>query len=174
MLRVKNSFRIVKRLNRQPHGSPVYLHNHGRGFPTAGSGHHCPSHRVSPPSNWNGHTGDEGGDASPARPLPLLVGASKTLTHKRRSRTNSSAARTVSLRELTNHLFVRRDELTVRSFWRKSPEHYCDYVAREVWDNARFNQVTRFYSRRPAYPQAVVAFDLGESVGKDTPPCALC
>ena len=27
--------------------------------------------------------------------------------------------------------------------------------------------------RRP-YPQAVVAFDLGESVGKDTPPCALC
>ena len=24
------------------------------------------------------------------------------------------------------------------------------------------------------YPQAVVAFDLGESVGKDTPPCALC
>ena len=23
-----------------------------------------------------------------------------------------------------------------------------------------------------AYPQAVVAFDLGESVGKDTPPCA--
>ncbi len=25
-----------------------------------------------------------------------------------------------------------------------------------------------------AYPQAVVAFDLGESVGKDTPPCALC
>jgi len=28
--------------------------------------------------------------------------------------------------------------------------------------------------RSPAYPQAVVAFDLGESVGKDTPPCALC
>ncbi len=27
---------------------------------------------------------------------------------------------------------------------------------------------------RPPYPQAVVAFDLGESVGKDTPPCALC
>ena len=27
--------------------------------------------------------------------------------------------------------------------------------------------------KRP-YPQAVVAFDLGESVGKDTPPCALC
>ena len=25
-----------------------------------------------------------------------------------------------------------------------------------------------------AYPQAVVAFDLDESVGKDTPPCALC
>ena len=29
------------------------------------------------------------------------------------------------------------------------------------------------YGTRP-YPQAVVAFDLGESVGKDTPPCALC
>ena len=27
---------------------------------------------------------------------------------------------------------------------------------------------------RYSYPQAVVAFDLGESVGKDTPPCALC
>jgi len=25
---------------------------------------------------------------------------------------------------------------------------------------------------RAPYPQAVVAFDLGESVGKDTPPCA--
>ena len=25
---------------------------------------------------------------------------------------------------------------------------------------------------KEAYPQAVVAFDLGESVGKDTPPCA--
>jgi len=28
--------------------------------------------------------------------------------------------------------------------------------------------------RYTPYPQAVVAFDLGESVGKDTPPCALC
>jgi site-specific recombinase XerD len=41
-------------------------------------------------------------------------------------------------------------------------------------DHLQHQRGNSIRTRNAPYPQAVVAFDLGESVGKDTPPCALC
>ena len=60
----------------------------------------------------------------------------------------------------------------------KNKQPMVDGIARHLGVNR--NQVVdaegdiKLMAAYCSYPQAVVAFDLGESVGKDTPPCALC